>query len=414
MVKLSQKPLKVDVLINGAGIIGCSLAIALDEAGFVVAIVDKLNPATKTELKFDGRASAIAGASQKMLKQLGLWSFLDKNFAPILDIRVVDGASQLFLHYNHQEISNEPLGFMVENRYLRQAAFSRLNKALNINSMAPAKIKNLVHDSKGVRATLTNGHKIHADIIIGADGRFSQVRKNAGMDLVEWSYHQTGIVLTVHHEVSHHNIAHEHFFPGGPFAILPLPEDPKGVFRSSIVWTEKDEVVAKIMTLSDEGFATEFKQRFGDFLGKITLLGPRWTYPLRLHYTPTSISQRLVLIGDAAHGMHPIAGQGLNMGLRDVAALAEILIKARRLGLDIGSKRVLVDYQKWRRFDTNLMLAVTDGLNRLFSNEIQPIKLARDIGLAVINNSGPLKLFFMKHAMGSVGNLPVLLKGQKL
>ena len=414
MIKKSLKPLKVDVLINGAGVVGCSLAIALDEAGFVVAAVDQSDPAIQTGFKFDGRASAIAGASQKMLKQIGLWSFLNKNFTPILDIRVADGASRLFLHYNHEEVSDGPLGFMVENRHLRQAAFLRLKKAPNVNHLAPAKIKSLIHDSKGVCATLTNGRKIHANIIVGADGRFSQIRKNADMNVVEWSYHQTGIVHTVHHECSHHNVAHEHFFSVVPFAILPLPEDRKGNHRSSIVWTEKDEEAAKLMALPGEDFANEFKLRLGDFLGQATLVGPRWSYPLRLHYTPTSIAERLVLIGDAAHGMHPIAGQGLNMGLRDVAALAEVLTTAGRLGLDIGSKRVLDDYQKWRRFDNNLMLAATDGLNRLFSNEIGPIKLARDIGLAAINKSGPLKLFFMKHAMGSVGNLPLLLKGKKL
>jgi len=195
---------------------------------------------------------------------------------------------------------------------------------------------------------------------------------------------------------------------------LPLPGETRENNRSSIVWTEKEALVEGIMALPEKEFTREFNQRFGDFLGAAKFIGPRWTYPLTLQYAETSIAERLVLIGDAAHGMHPIAGQGLNMGLRDVAALAEVLIDARRLGLDIGSATILEDYEKWRRFDNTLMLAMTDGLNCLFSNDIAPIKLARDLGLAAVNKAGPLKKVFMQHAMGSTGNLPRLLKGEAL
>jgi 2-octaprenyl-6-methoxyphenol hydroxylase len=414
MTKTDNIPLKVDVLIVGGGIAGCSLAIALDEVGFAVAIVDRVDPSMQTGNTFDGRASAIAGASQKMLGKIGFWPLLKQQFAPILDIRVSDGESRLFLHYDHEEINEGPLGFMVENRHLRQAAFSRLKNTANVTYIAPVIVNSIIRTSSSVEAILSDGRKILAEIIVGADGRRSQVRESANINVTKWPYQQTGIVLTVDHEFPHYNVANEHFLPAGPFAILPLPDRGLGQNRSSIVWTEKDTSAQRILNLPDAGFATEFSHRFGNFLGQTTFVGPRWSYPLCLHYVTTSIAERLVLIGDAAHGMHPIAGQGLNMGLRDVAALAEILTNARRLGLDIGSKRVLDDYQKWRRFDNSLMLAMTDALNRLFSNTNPPIKLARDIGLAMVNKSGPLKLFFMKHAMGAVGNRPRLLKGERL
>jgi 2-octaprenyl-6-methoxyphenol hydroxylase len=406
--------LKSDVLIIGGGMAGCSLAAALGGVGFRVIIVDRLDQSTQTEEKFDGRASAIAGAPQKMLGQIGMWPLLGQDFAPILDIRVADGASRLFLHYDHEDIGEAALGFMVENRHFRRAIFARLKELENVTYLAPAELENMTRTAGGVEAALTDGRQINAALIVGADGRGSQIRQEAGIKLTQWSYHQTGIVLSVDHEVPHHNVAHEHFLPAGPFAILPLAGEDGRNNRSSIVWTERDDLVRAIMALSEKDFAAEFNQRFGDFLGKTTLIGPRWTYPLTLQYADTSIAERLVLIGDASHGMHPIAGQGLNMGLRDVAAIAEVLTDARRLGLDIGSAAILNDYEKWRRFDNTLMLAMTDGLNRLFSNDIGPLKLARDIGLAAVNKAGPLKKIFMQHAMGATGNLPRLLKGEAL
>ena len=414
MTKTSQNRLKTDVLIVGGGMAGCSLAVALAGVGFEVVVVDRIDTTAQSEDKFDGRASAIAGAPQKMLDQIGMWQHLGQNFAPILDIRVADGASRLFLHYYHEDIGGEALGYMVENRHFRKAIFARLNELDNITYCAPAEIVNLARTADSVQADLKDGRQITAALIVGADGRGSQIRKDAGIELTEWSYHQTGIVLTVDHEIPHHNVAHEHFLPAGPFAILPLPGEHGENNRSSIVWTEKDELVESIMALPDVEFAAEFNHRFGDFLGKANFIGPHWTYPLTLQYAETSVAERLVLIGDASHGMHPIAGQGLNMGLRDVAALAEVLIDARRLGLDIGAASLLDDYEQWRRFDNTLMLAMTDGLNRLFSNDIGPIKLARDIGLAAVNKAGPLKKVFMQHAMGATGNLPRLLKGEVL
>jgi len=414
MAEKAENTVKTDILIVGGGMAGCSLACALAGAGFEIVIIDRLDQSSQTEDTFDGRASAIAEAPKKMLDQIGMWRHLGQNYTPILDIRVADGDSRLFLHYNHEDIGEKPLGFMVENRHFRRAVFTRLRELEKARYLAPAQLEDIARGPEGVKARLIDGRQIEAALVVGADGRSSQIREEANIKLTQWSYHQTGIVLSVDHEIPHHNVAHEHFLPAGPFAILPLSGPNGDNTRSSIVWTEKDELVEGIMAMSDQDFAAEFEQRFGDFLGAATFIGPRWTYPLTLQYAETSVAERLVLVGDSSHGMHPIAGQGLNMGLRDVAALAEVLIDARRLGLDIGTSHVLDDYEQWRRFDNTLMLAMTDGLNRLFSNDIAPIKLVRDIGLAAVNKARPLKKVFMQHAMGATGNLPRLLKGEAL
>ncbi len=402
-----------DILIVGGGLVGGSLAIALADVGFKVLVADHVDQRTQLDTGFDGRASAIALTPKKMLTQIGMWRHIGGNTAPINDIRVADGESRLFLHYDHQDIGEDALGFMVENRFLRQAIFTRIAELPNITYLAPVKIKAVEYNSATVTAWLDSGEALTAPLIVGADGRTSQIRDQAGINLIHWSYHQTGIVLTVAHERSHHNVAHEHFLPAGPFAILPLPDD-NGRHRSSIVWTERNDLIDGLLGLPDDLFLAEFTSRFGDFLGELSLVGPRWSYPLSLQYAEASIAERMALAGDSAHAMHPIAGQGLNMGLRDVAALAEVLTDARRLGLDIGSADVLQKYETWRRFDNTLMLALTDGLTRLFSNDITPVRLARDLGLAAVHRAGPLKKFFMGHAMGQAGDLPRLLKGEAL
>ncbi len=226
---------------------------------------------------------------------------------------------------------------------------------------------------------------------------------------MEWSYPQTGIVCTVHHERPHLGIAVEHFLPAGPFAILPMTGD-----RSSIVWTERAALAPRMMALGEAEFLAELSHRFGDFLGKLTIVGPRWSYPLSLMHAQNYVGQRLALIGDAAHVIHPIAGQGLNLGLRDVAALAELIVDARRLGLDIGNPDTLARYERWRRFDNTTLAVVTDGLNRLFSNSLAPLAAVRDVGLAIVNRLPPAKRFLMRHAMGMVGDLPRLVRGERL
>ena len=403
-----------DVLIVGCGMVGGCLSIALANAGLKVVIIDQLDPKVQTSNKFDGRASAIAITPQKMLNQIGIWQQLGEKFTPIEDIRVVDGKSSLFLHYNHEDVSCEAFGFMVENRHFRKAYMTEIKNNQNITLIAPTKIEKISKDISGVSTLLTNGGLVRSDVVIGADGKGSNVRESAGIKCTKWTYPQTAIVLTVDHQIPHNNVAYEHFLPAGPFAILPLRGEGGKKNRSSIVWTEKSFLAKKILNLSENDFENEFKIRFGKHLGNSRILGTRWHYPLSLHFTETSISERLVLVGDAAHGIHPIAGQGLNMGFRDIAALSEVLADSKRLGLDIGDVNVLEKYQKWRRFDNSLMLAMTDGLNRLFSNDIGPVKAFRDLGLAAVNRTSPVKRLFMLHAMGLMGDLPRLLNGEEL
>jgi 2-octaprenyl-6-methoxyphenol hydroxylase len=414
MLNDNHKSYKTDVLIVGSGMVGSSLAIALSGVGFKVVLVDQVDPLVQVGNKFDGRASAIAATPQKMLEEIGIWQHLKNNFMPIKDIRVADGGSSLFLHYSHEDVLCEALGFMVENRHFRQACRAKIATNKNIVFIAPCKIQHLSRAVGGVHAVLTNGSTVESGLVVGADGRGSKIREIAGIKCTTRPYPQTAIVLTVDHELSHKSIAHEHFLPAGPFAILPLRGKQGKKNRSSIVWTEKSELAKIILNLPQADFTNEFKRRFGEHLGDTAFVGPRWDYPLSWQYVETRISERLALIGDAAYGIHPIAGQGLNLGLRDVAALAEVLTDAKRLGLDIGSYTLLEKYQKWRRFDSSVMLATTDGLNRLFSNDIRLIKVIRDFGLAAINKLDPLKKVFMLHAMGSTGNIPRLLKGQPL
>lgn len=401
--------LTVDVLIAGGGLVGGTLACGLAVAGFSVCVVDVQDPADGLNAAFDGRASAIALSSKRVLDGLGLWALMEPETAPINEIRVSDADSLFFLHYDREDVGAEAFGFMVENRSIRKALAKRFNDFNNLTVCAPARISDLERNPGNVRVTLDDGRTVTARLIIGAEGRRSPTREHAGIKITNWSYKQTGIVCTVAHEYSHDNVAHEHFLPAGPFAILPLTNN-----RSSIVWTERDALVPGLMALNDKEFLRELKDRFGDFLGELKVVGSRWAYPLSLQYAERAIDHRLILAGDAAHGMHPIAGQGLNMGLRDVAVLAEVLSDARRLGLDPGNGTSLNAYERWRRFDNTLMLIMTDVLNRLFSNDIEPVRLARDLGLATVNKIPPLKKVFMQHAMGLAGELPRLMRGDPL
>lgn len=404
-----MKKIEADVLIIGGGLVGGTLGCILAGQNISTVIVDREIASDQMALEYDGRASAIALGTQRVLDGAGLWDELKDDSAPIDDIRVSDGDSLMFLHYDHNDMDIRPFGYMVENRRLRVALAKRFKTLKQLNVIAPDKVAALDRDAGGVTARLESGVTIRAKLVIGADGRTSQTRETAGINLTHWSYKQSGIVCTVEHEKSHENIAHERFLPAGPFAILPLMGN-----RSCIVWTERTALAPAMMALNDMEFNAELARRFGDFLGETRPTGPRWCYPLSLQFAERVTDRRLVLVGDAAHAMHPIAGQGLNMGLRDVAAMAEVLSDAHRLGLDIGSAVVLERYERWRGFDNTLMLAMTDVLNRLFSNDIAPVRLARDVGLAVVNRIPPLKRFFMRHAMGLVGDLPRLMRGERL
>jgi 2-octaprenyl-6-methoxyphenol hydroxylase len=409
MAKSSEKSHSCDVLIIGGSLNGGTLACALSHLGMQTTIIDTLEPSAGLDAEFDGRASAIAFASQCLLETIGLWDLMAETACPIQDIRVSEGNSPFFLHYDHKDTESQAFGYMIENRSIRRALHEQISGLDAIKVMAPDCVQTLERSGSGVRVELESGQIITAPLVIGADGRNSITRRNAGIRTTGWAYNQTGIVCTVEHQEPHQQIAHEHFLPAGPFAILPLLNN-----RASIVWAERSELVPAIMGLDETEFLEELKPRFGDFLGDLKVVGPRWSYPLSLKFAERAIDQRLALVGDALHGMHPIAGQGLNMGLRDVAALAEIIVDARRLGMDIGDTMVLERYQQWRRFDNSLMLAATDGLNRLFSNSIGPVRLARDFGLSAVNKMGPLKKVFMRSAMGLAGEIPKLMKGQRL
>lgn len=398
-----------DVLIIGGGLVGGPLACALAGAGLRVAVVDREDPDDATASDFDGRASAVALGPQRVLEAIGLWPEIAPWAAPIKQIRVSDGHSPLFLHYDHQALGQEPFGWIVENRAIRRAVLARLSELPAARLLAPARLVALERGIDRVTASLADGTRLTAALAVAADGRASPVRGAAKIGITRWEYGQTAIVCTVAHERPHHDIAQEHFLPAGPFAILPLPGS-----RSSVVWTEKAHLAPAILAQDDDGFLAELKSRFGTFLGGIALEGPRFGYPLSLQVADAYTARRLALVGDAAHGMHPVAGQGMNMGLRDVAALAEVLVDAHRLGLDLGNAAVLEHYARWRRFDNLLMLGLTDAIVRLFSNDVAPLALARNLGLAAVNRLPRLKKFFMRHAMGLVGNLPRLMRGQAL
>lgn len=404
----SSRPLRTDVVIIGGGPVGGALACALAAAGLKSVVIERDDPASHLDAGFDGRAFAIAYATRRMLEAIGLWQRI-ADPSPILDIRVSEGGSRLFMHFNHGEGGDEPFGHMVEARHLRRALFDAITDLPAVTVLAPARLTGLTRAADGVEAMLADGRRILAPLAVAADGKNSRLRAEAGITTTGWSYGQHGIVCTVEHERPHGNVAHEHFMPSGPFAILPLVGN-----RSSLVWTERSDITPRLMGLADDEFRSEVERRFGDFLGGLRVVGPRWSYPLGFRFARHAYANRLALIGDALHAMHPIAGQGLNMGLRDVAALAEVAQDARRAGQDIGGDAALDRYERWRRFDNFLMLAATDGLVRVFSNDLRPLKALRTLGLAVVGRVPPLKRAAMRHHMGTLGNLPKLLRGEAL
>lgn len=406
---MSDPAASVELLVVGGGLAGLTLAIACADAGIEVAVVDRETPAAMLAEPFDGRTTALAYGSQRLLAGIGLWPHVAAAAEPILEIRVADGASPLFLHYDHRALGDAPLGWIVENRVLRRGLFARMAELPGLLHLAPRTVLGVAYGAGGATAELSDGSRVRARLVAAADGRGSPLRRAAGIGVVEFPYPQTGIVCTVRHAEPHRGVAVEHFLPAGPFAILPMTGR-----RSSIVWTERKDLAPRLMALDEAGFAAELGRRFGDFLGALAIEGPRWSYPLSLLHARRYAAPRLALVGEAAHAIHPIAGQGLNLGIRDVAALAELVVDARRLGLDIGNPGLLRRYESRRRLDSLLLAAVTDGLNRLFSNEVAPLRLVRDLGLAAVERLPPVKRLFMRHAMGTLGDLPRLLRGEPL
>ena len=397
-----------DVVVVGGGMVGLSLSLGLARAGVPVALIERARLSDMAAAHFDGRGSAIAAGSRRILDGLGLWDGVADQAEPILEIRVADGTSPLFLHYDHKDIGDGPLGWIVENAVTRRALAAAADES-SLRIFDGTELAGCVFGEDAAVLELADGQSVTGRLVVAADGRDSPLRDAAGIDAVRWRYPQTGIVCAVHHEVPHHGIAQEHFLPAGPFAILPMTEN-----RSSIVWTERNDLAPAILALDDEAFADELRRRFGGFLGRIDVGPTRWSYPLSVVHSKRYIAPRLALAGDSAHAIHPIAGQGFNIGLRDVAALAEVIMDTLRLGLDPGTMTALERYERWRKPDNMMMIGVTDILNRLFSNDITPVRIARDIGLAAVDQMPPLKKVFMRHAMGLIGDLPRLTRGEPL
>lgn len=390
-----------DLIVIGGGLTGLALAAAVGHAGSSVLLIEQAPLATLATAAFDGRVTAVAQGSRRFLERIDVWSGIAADAEPIRDIVVREGFSPVAVHYDHREVGTEPLGHIVENRVIRAAFLARLQAMDHVRVAAPAEVAALDLGLARAEIVLKDGREARAPLIALCEGRLSTTREKVGIPVRRWAYGQTGIVCTLRHARPHGGLAVERFFPDGPFARLPMTGD-----RSSIVWALDDSLAKPVLALDPVAFLGEVAERFGDDLGDLALTGPRWSYPLALVMSERYTAQRLALVGDAARGIHPIAGQGWNLALRDVAALTEIIGDRQRLGLDPGDALALERYQSWRRFDSMALVAVTDGINRLFANDIFPVRLAREAGLAVVDRVPPLKRFFMRHAMGLIGDLP--------
>jgi 2-octaprenyl-6-methoxyphenol hydroxylase len=414
-------PQDVDVIIAGAGIAGATLALALNQAGLKPVLIDPVVFDAQVAPTFDGRASAIAFSSFRAWDAVGVGDALRPHAQRIEQILVTDGQtpgaaahgpSPFFLRFDSAEIADssdgEPLGYLLENRHIR-ASLAKAVMDAGIAVLAPAKVARATFGPREAVVTLADGRELRAPVAVGAEGRGSVIRTEAKIGAIGWDYPQTGVVATVRLERPHQGVAHEYFLPGGPFAILPLTDN-----RASLVWTESRSRGAALKTARPEIFHAHLMRRFGDFLGQVRVEGPVFTYPLSLQLAERFVAPRAALLGDAAHGVHPIAGQGLNLGLKGAAALAEVLVDAARLGEDIGSEVVLERYAAWRRFDTVSISLAADAFVRLFSNDHPLLRVARGVGMAAVNRIGPARRFFMTEAGGAIGDLPRLLRGEAL
>ncbi|MEL7178888.1 MAG: UbiH/UbiF/VisC/COQ6 family ubiquinone biosynthesis hydroxylase [Pseudomonadota bacterium] len=402
--------MKTDLIIVGGGLNGPALALAAAQSGFTVTIIDSLPLDTRKRVNFDGRSYALAHASMRLLRGIGIWPAISDMAQPMLEIKVTDGRagegpSPWMLHFDHAEIEEGPMGFMVEDRHLRRAFLDAMAQDDRITHLSEETVVAQTVDAASATVTLASGTDITGSLLIGSDGRKSGTAERAGIKRSGWGYGQTAVVCAVKHEKPHGGIAHQFFMPGGPLAILPLTKD-----RSSIVWSEKDDRAKALIAMDNDDFLAALRPAFGSFLGQISLTGTRFSYPLGLTLANSFIADRMALIGDAAHGVHPIAGQGLNAGLRDVAALAEVLESARARGDDIGGAQTLARYQQWRRFDTATLALATDTFNRLFSNDNPLLRAARDIGMGLVNAAPGLRRSFIREAAGLTGDLPRLMK----
>ena len=395
--------MRYDVCVVGAGPVGAALACRLASGGVRVAVIDRAGLPPMEHPDFDGRAYAVAASSKRLLEAARVWQSLPLPSGPIEGIRVSDGklgrpASPLFLHFDHHEIG-EPFGWMTEARSLRVALNAALHAAPLVELFAPAQAS-VARNADAAHITVSTGASLQARLVVAAEGRASPLRAQAGIAVTRFAYRQTGIVCAVSHEQPHHRLALEHFLPGGPFAQLPMAAGEAGDNLSALVWTEREPQASRLAALGEADFTRELQRRLGHHLGAITPVGRRWTYTLGALHAHRYVDTRLALIGDAAHGIHPIAGQGLNLGFRDVMALSELVIAAVAEGADPGAPDLLARYQARRRPDNLAMLAATDMLDRLFSTDNPALRLARDLGIGAVHRRPRMKRAFMTRAMG--------------
>jgi len=395
-----------DIIIVGGGLNGATLALGFARLGLRSLIIDAQSHSTQMAAGFDGRSYAMALTSVRLLQSLGIWGALADQAQPMLKIKVfdgnlTDGPSPVHMHFDHSEIEEGPMGHMVEDRHLRPVLQSAVAEHDLITYLPQTRVLHQASVDTQASVTCDNGLTYYAHLIIGADGRASQTAQRAGIKRTGWQYPQTAIVCAIEHDLPHDGTAYQYFLPPGPLAILPLRNN-----RSSIVWSETPKQADTILSLSDESFLDILRPRFGSFLGDIRLAGKRFSYPLGISMTKTYVSDRLALVGDAAHGVHPIAGQGLNAGLRDIAALCDVIDQARTRGEDFASINVLTRYQEWRRFDNQSLGFATDFFNKLFSNDNPVLRLGRTIGMGVINASPNMRRGFIREAAGLTGDLP--------
>jgi 2-octaprenyl-6-methoxyphenol hydroxylase len=403
---------RVDVIILGGGLVGLTLALALDHHGLTSVVIDPADPATMLARGFDGRASAVASASHHMLDAIGIGARLAGLGCPIRTIQVSDGLAPRSLSFDADR-ADGPLGVMYENYTLRRVLHEAAGEAKNLTLLAPATPAEVERDGTSARVTLADGRSFAAPLLIAAEGRNSPTRAAARIQVARWRYDHTAIIATLGHEKPHGGIAYEIFYPSGPFALLPMLDDEQG-HRSAIVWTVAADQGAAMLGLPDRAFLAEAEKRMGGMLGALRSASPRSSYPLGFHHTARITAERLALVGDAAHGIHPIAGQGLNLGFRDVAALTEVLVEGARLGLDLGDAQLLARYERWRALDSFLVAATTDGLTRLFGLPGRAPRAIRRFGLGMVSRIPPLQRRFMAEARGETGTLPRLLQGQEV
>jgi 2-octaprenyl-6-methoxyphenol hydroxylase len=405
-----KKKNDTDIIVVGGGPAGLTMTALLASNNINVTCIDRESPSAQTDKSFDGRTIAISSGSQKILEAAGIWKYLEPHACPINNIHITDGNSPVLLEYNNEEANGRSFGWIIEMRLIREAMFKRVKELPHAVHMAPAQVKDFIMGTDNISVCLEDGKTLGAKLVIGADGRQSFTREWMGISTRGWSYKQKAIICITEHENPHNNLAIENFRTQGPFAILPMTKGENGENRSSIVWTEHANKKNSAINYTDETFNAALNARFPESYGKVKRIGKKFSYPLGLIHAHDYIGERMALIGDAAHGIHPIAGQGLNLGFRDITVLTDLIIKAEENNKDPGSGELLEKYQQMRRFDNTTMAGSMDMLTRLFSNNLASVGIARKAGIKAISKIPPARKFIMKHAMGETGILPQLIK----